>query len=228
MALKSLGRQFCTIYFVNTHTLWLPIFFTGEGTVLWKQGERVISAGSIKVRKDYRLTLVEANSLRITNVDVSDSGKDFCYIWQNRVLQKRSCGRRWRFFLIRRQFWEFIPFLFWLVCCSSIAVRLPLLHVISGNYTCEVEWIGTPISITHKLTVLVPPSIVAVLPGGLGQVDHPIEAREGSQVRLECRAEGIPPPIVRWRSPVRFIYYNFLIYECSWPNYETIRAKRHA
>jgi len=40
-----------------------------------------------------------------------------------------------------------------------------------------------------------------VLPGGLGQVDHPIEAREGSQVRLECRAEGIPPPIVRWRSP---------------------------
>ena len=65
-----------------------------------------------------------------------------------------------------------------------------------------MEWDGSPISITHKLTVLVPPSIEAVLPGGLGQVDHPIEAREGSQVRLECRAEGIPPPIVRWRSPV--------------------------
>ena len=61
--------------------------------------------------------------------------------------------------------------------------NLTKLHVISGNYTCEVEWIGSPISITHKLTVLVPPSIVAVLPGGLGQVDHPIEAREGSQVR---------------------------------------------
>ena len=74
--------------------------------------------------------------------------------------------------------------------------------LLSGNYTCEVEWDGSPISITHKLTVLVPPSIEAVLPGGLGQVDHPIEAREGSQVRLECRAEGIPPPIVRWRSPV--------------------------
>ena len=74
--------------------------------------------------------------------------------------------------------------------------------LLSGNYTCEVEWIGSPISITHKLTVLVPPSIVAVLPGGMGQVDHPIEAREGSQVRLECRAEGIPPPIVRWRNPV--------------------------
>ena len=54
----------------------LMIFFTisGDGTVLWKQGERVISAGAIQVRKDYRLTLVEANSLRITNVDVTDTG----------------------------------------------------------------------------------------------------------------------------------------------------------
>ena len=123
-----------------------PGFYSnaGEGTVLWKQGERVISAGPIQVRKDERLKLVEHNSLRITDVDVSDS----------------------------------------------------------GNYTCEIEWIGTPIAITHKLIVLVPPSIVAVLPGGLGKVDRPIEAREGSQVRLECRAEGIPPPIVRWRTPV--------------------------
>ena len=85
---------------------------------------------------------------------------------------------------------------------SSSRANSEFLASIAGNYTCEVEWIGSPISITHKLTVLVPPSIVAVLPGGMGQVDHPIEAREGSQVRLECRAEGIPPPIVRWRSPV--------------------------
>ena len=46
----------------------------GEGTVLWKQGERVISAGPIQVRKDERLKLVEHNSLRITDVDVSDTG----------------------------------------------------------------------------------------------------------------------------------------------------------
>ena len=49
-------------------------YISGDGTVLWKQGERVISAGSIQVRKDYRLTLVEANSLRITDVDVTDTG----------------------------------------------------------------------------------------------------------------------------------------------------------
>ena len=50
------------------------LYFSGDGIVLWKQGERVISAGSIQVRKDYRLTLVEANSLRITDVDVTDTG----------------------------------------------------------------------------------------------------------------------------------------------------------
>ena len=49
-------------------------YILGDGTVLWKQGERVISAGAIQVRKDYRLTLVEANSLRITDVDVTDTG----------------------------------------------------------------------------------------------------------------------------------------------------------
>ena len=56
------------------------ISFSGDGTVLWKQGERVISAGPVQVRKDYRLTLVEANSLRITNVDVTDTGTTF--IWK--------------------------------------------------------------------------------------------------------------------------------------------------
>ena len=49
--------------------------FSGDNTVLWKQGERVISAGMVQVRKDARLTLVEASSLRITGVDVADTGK---------------------------------------------------------------------------------------------------------------------------------------------------------
>ena len=43
--------------------------------VLWKQGYRVITAGSVKVRKDDRLALVEADSLRIIMVDVADAGQ---------------------------------------------------------------------------------------------------------------------------------------------------------
>ena len=41
----------------------------------------MISAGSIQVRKDYRLTLVEANSLRITDVDVTDTGTYFYVVY---------------------------------------------------------------------------------------------------------------------------------------------------
>ena len=80
-------------------------------------------------------------------------------------------------------------------------INLTLSH--PGNYTCEVEWrSGTPKQITHQLQVQVPPQIEAVLPGGMGQLDRPIEAREGSSIKLECRADGIPTPIIRWRRRV--------------------------
>ena len=82
-----------------------------------------------------------------------------------------------------------------------------------GNYTCEVEWRGQPMQIVHQLVVHVPPTIEAVLPSshhsqdiglaGMGRhVERPIEARVGSSVDLECRAEGIPTPTIRWRLPV--------------------------
>ena len=53
-----------------------PVFpVSGDSIVLWKQGDRVISAGPIQVRKDYRFALVEAASLRISEVTVADTGK---------------------------------------------------------------------------------------------------------------------------------------------------------
>ena len=45
--------------------------------MLWKKGERVLTAGPIHVRKDFRLNLVEANSLKIENVHVSDTGNNW-------------------------------------------------------------------------------------------------------------------------------------------------------
>ena len=44
-------------------------------TVLWKQGERVITAGAVKVRKDARLSMAEASSLKISGVGVADTGE---------------------------------------------------------------------------------------------------------------------------------------------------------
>jgi len=75
-----------------------------------------------------------------------------------------------------------------------------------------VEWRGQPLHIVHQLVVLVPPTIEAVLPsshhsqdiglvGITRHMERPIEARVGSSVELECRAEGIPTPQIRWRRP---------------------------
>ena len=75
--------------------------------------------------------------------------------------------------------------------------------------------------IIHQLVVLVPPTIEAVLPSSrhsqdLGLVglsrhmERPIEARVGSSVELECRAEGIPTPQIRWRRPTVSHIYIFV------------------
>ena len=85
----------------------------------------------------------------------------------------------------------------------SGSIKVVLCHHITGNYTCEIEWGGVPKQIVHHLEVQVPPQIEAILPGGYGQVERPLEAREGSSINLECRADGIPVPIIRWRTPVR-------------------------
>ena len=47
-------------------------------------------------------------------------------------------------------------------------------------------------------------------------MDRPIEAREGSSVRLECRADGIPTPIIRWRTPVRTIFSFSFLFSVLW------------
>ena len=75
-----------------------------------------------------------------------------------------------------------------------------------------MEWRGQPLHIVHQLVVLVPPTIEAVWPsshhsqdigivGITRHMERPIEARVGSSVELECRAEGIPTPQIRWRRP---------------------------
>ena len=41
---------------------------------------------------------------------------------------------------------------------SILGFCIPILLTL-GNYTCEVEWAGDPIRVTHSLVVLQPPTI---------------------------------------------------------------------
>ena len=70
--------------------------------------------------------------------------------------------------------------------------------LISGNYTCEVEWSPEkdPVTLSHYLEVCVSPSVVAINTDGGSFKD----VREGDNTTLECEADGIPRPSIHWVS----------------------------
>ena len=61
-----------------------------------------------------------------------------------------------------------------------------------GDWTCTVEMKQQPVSLTHRLEVLVAPQ--ATLQGHKDQV----EVEEGTTAKFECSATGFPPPTVHW------------------------------
>ena len=63
---------------------------------------------------------------------------------------------------------------------------------VPGNYTCELEWAGAPLAVTHSLTVLQPPSITRPAQGS----DY--HRGQGGSLGLHCLADGDPRPQVWW------------------------------
>ena len=55
--------------------------FAGESTVIWKQSNRIISAGDDIIRKDARLSLNDGFSLRIDGLREEDEG-DYAIVYQ--------------------------------------------------------------------------------------------------------------------------------------------------
>ena len=49
-------------------------FISGESTVIWKQSNRIISAGDVVIRKDPRISLHGGFNLRIDNLRENDAG----------------------------------------------------------------------------------------------------------------------------------------------------------
>jgi len=62
----------------------------------------------------------------------------------------------------------------------------------SGLYKCTLNFNKKALHVEHKLQVEVAPSIHFLQPSSK------IVVRSGSHVRLECRASGHPPPLIRW------------------------------
>ena len=52
-----------------------------------------------------------------------------------------------------------------------------------GDWTCTLEMKHQPVSLTHRLEVMVAPQV---------------EAEEGTTVKFDCSATGFPPPSVHW------------------------------
>jgi len=67
-----------------------------------------------------------------------------------------------------------------------------LRQVDQGTYTCSISTHDGPVAVSHKLEILVPPSIVADPPDGNFVV------KKGKHIELRCKAAGNPPPDVHW------------------------------
>jgi len=79
----------------------------GDSSIIWKESNRIISAGKIIIRKDDRLSLMDGYDLRIDNLEETDSGKRF-YL-KNQLNFKFNCI----FFFFTRNIclWNWNPWL---------------------------------------------------------------------------------------------------------------------
>ena len=65
----------------NGHFLqFIFCYFSGESNIIWKESNRIITAGTMIIRKDSRLHLENGYNLRIDNLKESDSGEYVCEI----------------------------------------------------------------------------------------------------------------------------------------------------
>ena len=54
------------------------LFYSGSSVIVWKQTDRIISAGEVLLRKDSRMSLIKSSNgfnLQVANVTPDDRGK---------------------------------------------------------------------------------------------------------------------------------------------------------
>jgi len=61
-----------------------------------------------------------------------------------------------------------------------------------GTYTCSISTFGDPVTVTHRLEILVAPSVIA------DPSDGKYTVKKGKRVELKCKTSGNPKPETHW------------------------------
>eukprot|EP00095_Tigriopus_kingsejongensis_P006259 snap_masked-scaffold136_size321413-processed-gene-1.0 protein:Tk06259 transcript:snap_masked-scaffold136_size321413-processed-gene-1.0-mRNA-1 annotation:"bcs-1 protein" len=183
----------------------------GSSVIVWKQTDRIISAGERLIRKDPRMKLVrEPNgiSLHITHVTPDDRGSYICEletygepIHQTNSLDVlgESAQESMDCFLSPSKIsnYELLATLLlqftWLQSLNQLKFVFTIFGFQAGStLTFTSNFFSFPINITPGLPT-VPPSITILNTG------NSLSLRKDSTVSLACNASGFPPPRIMWQ-----------------------------
>ena len=64
----------------STHVLECKVENLGKFVVLWRKGDRILSAGKLLVRKDGKVKVTEKYDLKISDIEESDVGEYVCEV----------------------------------------------------------------------------------------------------------------------------------------------------
>ena len=64
----------------STHVLECKVENLGKFVVLWRKGDRILSAGKLFVRKDGKVKVTEKYDLKISDIEESDAGDYVCEV----------------------------------------------------------------------------------------------------------------------------------------------------
>ena len=64
----------------SSHVLECRVENLGKFVVLWRKGDRILSAGKLLVRKDGKVTVTEKYELMLSDIEESDAGEYVCEV----------------------------------------------------------------------------------------------------------------------------------------------------